>query len=139
MKALIAILLYGWGKLTYSIAELVMRLAQRNDPISRTLLRLVPLNWLSGRGLKLARHLGIQFDWSSIFSQTPQLVESLSDEELEKFLEGLKDDEKYFEVVSKFPVLKEFEGARQRLTELLENEKFLREHRKRQAERRQVL
>ena len=137
MKALIAILLYGWGKFVSGIAELSIRLAQRNHPISKVLSWLIPSGWLSRVALRLIRRQGVQLDWAEVFRQSPQLVESLSDEELKEVLEDLKDDEKYFELTNKFPIFKEFEGlgvTRQAIVESLEKEKFLREHRRRYAE-----
>jgi len=136
MRALIAILLYGYGVLMSKLGELIVWLAWRNHPILRALSRLVPLNWLLRRTIRLMKNQGLSpsLDWVDMFRFRPDLIESLDEETLEKTLEVLKDEEKYAELAGKFPFLKEFEGlgaTRQQLAELLENEKFLREYRRR--------
>ena len=131
MKALIAILLYGYGKLAAGTAELSIRLAQRNHPVLKVLSWLIPSSWLSRITLRLARRQGVQLDWAEAFQQGPELIKSLSDEELEEVLRVLKDDEEYLKLTRKYPVL-EWLGwlDRQVFIQSLENEKFLREHRR---------
>jgi len=132
MKVLIAAVLYG--------NLLLARLTWRKHPITRILSWLIPWKWLAKMTFKVAERRGIRIevDWAEVFRQSPELVQSLSDEELEEYLEKLRDDQEYLELFRKFPILKDLKKlgldlglTRQRLIEILENEKFLREHRRR--------